>query len=100
MNLRTIPPLAAAACLLTSLSVSAQMSSPPNVTSPEPRTSMSCQEMMEKAGPTVDQMSDQNRRKAQREIERAKADMEDGKENSCKSHMQKVLDMPTTSRSN
>jgi len=100
MNFRRITPLVAAACLLTSFSVSAQRPAPPNVTSPEPRTTMSCQEMIEKAEPTVDQMTDQNQMKAQREIERAKADMQDSKWNSCKSHMQSVLDLTNTSTPN
>ncbi len=99
MNIRTLSPVIAAAWLVTSLSVSAQ-SSPPSVTDVEPTVPGTCQDMMDKARPAVDQMSDQDRMKAEKETESAQTDMDASKWKACKAHMQKVLDIPNSESSN
>ena len=57
-------------------------------------SSMSCQDMMDKAKPMVSQMSDAKKMSmAQKEMDTAKTAMDKGKMKTCKSHMNKVMGM-------
>ena len=57
-------------------------------------SSMTCQQMMDKAKPMVEQMTDQKQMaKAQKEMAKAQTDLDKGKEKTCKMRMKKVMDM-------
>ena len=55
--------------------------------------SMSCQDMMTKANSQMGSMDDSKKSMAMKQMNMAKADMAQNKENSCKMHMKKVMGM-------
>lgn len=92
MNIRITTALFASALMLTGLSAVAQTS--PMGNSVMTSDSMTCQQMMDKAKPMVEQMSDQKMMmKAQKQMKEARTDMDKGKMASCKMHMKKVMKM-------
>ena len=91
MNTRITTAVIASALLLTGLSALAQTPSDHSAMS---SNSMTCQQMMDKAKPMVEQMSDQKMmEKAHQEMTEAQTAMDAGKMKSCKMHMSKVMKM-------
>jgi len=92
MNTRITTACFASAFMLTGLSAVAQTTTTDN--SAMDSHSMTCQQMMDKAKPMVDQMSDQKKMAmAQKQMTEAQTDMNAGKMSDCKKHMEKVMKM-------
>jgi hypothetical protein len=85
MNTRIMTALLASAAMLTGFSALAQTAAPDD-------SSMTCQQMMDKAKPMVSQMSDQKKMaQAQKEMTKAQTDSDAGKMKTCKMRMKKVM---------
>ena len=92
MNIRITTAFFASALMLTGLSAVAQTTTTDN--SSTESHSMTCQQMMDKAKPMVDQMSDQKKMAtAQKHMTEAQTDMNAGKMADCKKQMEKVMKM-------
>jgi hypothetical protein len=92
MNTRMTTAIFASTLMLTGLSAVAQTSTTDNGAMDS--HSMTCQQMMDKAKPMVDQMSDQKKMAtAQKQMAEAQTDMQAGKMEGCKKHMEKVMKM-------
>jgi hypothetical protein len=92
MNIRITTTCLASALMLTGLSAVAQTTTTNN--SAMESNSMTCQQMMDKTKPMVDQMSDQKKMaKAQKEMTEAQTNMSSGNMAGCKKHMEKAMKM-------
>jgi hypothetical protein len=92
MNIRITTACLASALMLTGLSAIAQTTATEN--SSMDSHSMTCQQMMDKAKPMVDQMSDQKKMaKAQKEMTEAQTNMTAGNTAGCKKHTEKAMKM-------
>ena len=88
MNTRLVTALIAGSLMLTGMSAFAQNEAAAD------SSAMTCQQMMDKAKPMVEQMTDQAKMaKAQKEMAKAQTDLDKGKMKTCKMRMKKVMDM-------
>jgi hypothetical protein len=93
MNTRLATALIAGAFMFSGMSAMAQNGSSDSATASD-SSSMTCQQMMDKAKPMVEQMTDQKKmEKAQKEMAKAQTDLDKGKMKTCKMRMKKVMDM-------
>lgn len=92
MKIRITTALFASALMLTGLSAIAQTTQT-NIAAMG-SNSMTCQQMMDKAKPMVDKMSDPKMMmKAQKQMTEAQTDMDKGKMARCKAHMKEAMKM-------